>query len=172
MCKVFSRNPHQQPQRDHAAAEAEASQHRGAEGGCCRQPFGEVLLRRVEKLKRACRTAGGALVFTLMFLFCFLSSLFLVMSYCEQDLASLLENMQTPFSEAQVGSNGVHLKCFILFIQFFFKFTSNSIMFNIYLKRRPSNILIYSYVRKCCTFSHFIAAKTKLSKKKNKLWWA
>lgn len=24
------------------------------------------------------------------------------MSYCEQDLASLLENMQTPFSEAQV----------------------------------------------------------------------
>uniref|UniRef100_A0A8D3DF63 Cyclin dependent kinase 10 n=1 Tax=Scophthalmus maximus TaxID=52904 RepID=A0A8D3DF63_SCOMX len=32
-----------------------------------------------------------------------LESLFLVMSYCEQDLASLLENMQTPFSEAQVG---------------------------------------------------------------------
>lgn len=31
-----------------------------------------------------------------------LESLFLVMSYCEQDLASLLENMQTPFSEAQV----------------------------------------------------------------------
>ncbi|KAJ3596668.1 hypothetical protein NHX12_003072 [Muraenolepis orangiensis] len=30
-----------------------------------------------------------------------LESLFLVMSYCEQDLASLLENMQTPFSEAQ-----------------------------------------------------------------------
>ncbi|KAF0040813.1 hypothetical protein F2P81_006711 [Scophthalmus maximus] len=33
--------------------------------------------------------------------------LFLVMSYCEQDLASLLENMQTPFSEAQV-------KCIVL----------------------------------------------------------
>uniref|UniRef100_A0A8C8JEN7 Cyclin dependent kinase 10 n=1 Tax=Oncorhynchus tshawytscha TaxID=74940 RepID=A0A8C8JEN7_ONCTS len=31
-----------------------------------------------------------------------LESLFLVMSYCEQDLASLLENMPTPFSEAQV----------------------------------------------------------------------
>lgn len=29
-------------------------------------------------------------------------SIFLVMGYCEQDLASLLENMQTPFSEAQV----------------------------------------------------------------------
>ncbi|KAF4085699.1 hypothetical protein AMELA_G00097780 [Ameiurus melas] len=36
-----------------------------------------------------------------------LESLFLVMSYCEQDLASLLENMQSPFSEAQV-------KCIIL----------------------------------------------------------
>ncbi|KAM7002276.1 cyclin-dependent kinase 10 [Tautogolabrus adspersus] len=36
-----------------------------------------------------------------------LQSLFLVMSYCEQDLASLLENMQTPFSEAQV-------KCIVL----------------------------------------------------------
>ncbi|KFQ39767.1 Cyclin-dependent kinase 10, partial [Mesitornis unicolor] len=31
-----------------------------------------------------------------------LESIFLVMGYCEQDLASLLENMQTPFSEAQV----------------------------------------------------------------------
>lgn len=30
------------------------------------------------------------------------SSIFLVMGYCEQDLASLLENMPTPFSEAQV----------------------------------------------------------------------
>lgn len=30
------------------------------------------------------------------------NSIFLVMGYCEQDLASLLENMQTPFSEAQV----------------------------------------------------------------------
>ncbi|XP_077374263.1 cyclin-dependent kinase 10 isoform X5 [Festucalex cinctus] len=36
-----------------------------------------------------------------------LESLFLVMSYCEQDLASLLENIHTPFSEAQV-------KCIIL----------------------------------------------------------
>ncbi|XP_023588284.1 cyclin-dependent kinase 10 isoform X1 [Trichechus manatus latirostris] len=32
----------------------------------------------------------------------FSSSIFLVMGYCEQDLASLLENMPTPFSEAQV----------------------------------------------------------------------
>jgi len=31
-----------------------------------------------------------------------LESMFLVMYYCEQDLASLLDNMQTPFSESQV----------------------------------------------------------------------
>jgi hypothetical protein len=34
------------------------------------------------------------------------SSIFLVMGYCEQDLASLLENMPTPFSESQVCSGG------------------------------------------------------------------
>lgn len=33
-----------------------------------------------------------------------LNSIFLVMEYCEQDLASLLDNMQTSFSEAQVSS--------------------------------------------------------------------
>ena len=31
-----------------------------------------------------------------------LENIFLVMSYCEQDLASLLDNMQSPFSESQV----------------------------------------------------------------------
>jgi len=31
-----------------------------------------------------------------------LESMFLVMEYCEQDLASLLDNMQSPFSESQV----------------------------------------------------------------------
>lgn len=31
-----------------------------------------------------------------------LDSIFLVMGYCEQDLASLLDNMSTPFTEAQV----------------------------------------------------------------------
>ncbi|XP_066590741.1 cyclin-dependent kinase 10 [Prorops nasuta] len=31
-----------------------------------------------------------------------LESIFLAMEYCEQDLASLLDNMQTPFSESQV----------------------------------------------------------------------
>ena len=33
-----------------------------------------------------------------------LESMFLVMEYCEQDLASLLDNMQTPFTESQVCS--------------------------------------------------------------------
>ena len=32
-----------------------------------------------------------------------LESMFLVMDYCEQDLASLLDNMQSPFSESQVS---------------------------------------------------------------------
>ena len=31
-----------------------------------------------------------------------LDSIFLVMEYCEQDLASLLDNMKTNFTEAQV----------------------------------------------------------------------
>ncbi|GAB6020762.1 Cdc2- kinase [Chamberlinius hualienensis] len=31
-----------------------------------------------------------------------LNSIFLVMEYCEQDLASLLDNMQTPYTESQV----------------------------------------------------------------------
>lgn len=31
-----------------------------------------------------------------------LNSMFLVMEYCEQDLASLLDNMQTPYTESQV----------------------------------------------------------------------
>ncbi|XP_049720098.1 cyclin-dependent kinase 10 isoform X1 [Elephas maximus indicus] len=41
-----------------------------------------------------------------------LESIFLVMGYCEQDLASLLENMPTPFSEAQPLYPQV--KCIIL----------------------------------------------------------
>ena len=31
-----------------------------------------------------------------------LDSMFLVMTYCEQDLAVLIDNMKTPFTEAQV----------------------------------------------------------------------
>ena len=33
---------------------------------------------------------------------CIIFNIFLAMKYCEQDLASLLDNMQSPFSEAQV----------------------------------------------------------------------
>ena len=35
-----------------------------------------------------------------------LNSIFLVMKYCEQDLASLLDNMPTPFTEAEVKGRG------------------------------------------------------------------
>ena len=35
--------------------------------------------------------------------FTFYFSIFLVMEYCEQDLASLLDNMPSPFSESQVN---------------------------------------------------------------------
>lgn len=37
------RDSHQQSERDHAVAEAETSQHRGAERGGCWQQSGEVL---------------------------------------------------------------------------------------------------------------------------------
>lgn len=41
--------------------------------------------------------------FVLYFLICFVYfSIFLAMEYCEQDLASLLDNMQAPFTESQV----------------------------------------------------------------------
>jgi hypothetical protein len=39
------------------------------------------------------------IIIVILFLVC---SLFLVMEYCEQDLASLLDNMAAPFSESQV----------------------------------------------------------------------
>ena len=34
-----------------------------------------------------------------------LDSMFLVMTYCEQDLAVLIDNMKTPFTESQVWKN-------------------------------------------------------------------
>ncbi|XP_064077993.1 cyclin-dependent kinase 10-like [Macrobrachium nipponense] len=40
-----------------------------------------------------------------------LESIFLVMEYCEQDLASLLDNMQTPFMEAQVKCIMIQVRC-------------------------------------------------------------
>ncbi|KAG8144238.1 putative Cyclin-dependent kinase 10 protein, partial [Naja naja] len=45
-----------------------------------------------------------------------LESIFLVMGYCEQDLASLLENMQAPFSEAQVCLQGRYSTCALLVV--------------------------------------------------------
>lgn len=47
------------------------------------------------------------------------------MEYCEQDLASLLDNMSTPFSEAQVRSAMPQLKRFItaILVNFLFLFS-------------------------------------------------
>lgn len=42
-----------------------------------------------------------------------LDSIFLVMEYCEQDLASLLDNMQSPFSESQVYTDSLMTCVFI-----------------------------------------------------------
>ena len=33
-----------------------------------------------------------------------LDNMFLVMNYCEQDLATLIDNLKTPFTESQVQS--------------------------------------------------------------------
>lgn len=113
------RGPHQQSSRDHTAASPPPPQHCGAEGGGCGEPPGEVsCLLAAPTLGPAqpppcfpsCCPGGSlgspgrrwevACISPSYF------SIFLVMGYCEQDLASLLENMPTPFSEAQVGGRG------------------------------------------------------------------
>ncbi len=43
-----------------------------------------------------------------------LENMFLVMRYCEQDLATLIDNMSTPFTEAQVSSFSL-VKLYILY---------------------------------------------------------
>ncbi|KAM3828614.1 cyclin-dependent kinase 10 isoform 1-T2 [Vipera latastei] len=62
-----------------------------------------------------------------------LESIFLVMGYCEQDLASLLENMQAPFSEAQV-------KCIILQVLHGLQYLHNN--FIIHRDLKVSNLLM------------------------------
>ena len=47
-----------------------------------------------------------------------LDSIFLVMEYCEQDLASLLDNMTSHFSEAQVRGNLFFFIKHIYFLMF------------------------------------------------------
>lgn len=48
-----------------------------------------------------------------------LDNIFLVMEYCEQDLASLLDNMHSKFTEAQVShnnnNNNAHVSKFSIF---------------------------------------------------------
>ena len=38
-----------------------------------------------------------------------LENMFLVMEYCEQDLATLIDNMKTPFTESQVSDSILHI---------------------------------------------------------------
>ena len=55
-----------------------------------------------------------------------LNSMFLVMSYCEQDLAILIDNMKTPFTEAQasfgiVGKGSTQLEVGQKIFEWYFK---------------------------------------------------
>lgn len=60
-------------------------------------------------------------------------SIFLVMEYCEQDLASLLDNMSQPFSEAEV-------KCIVLQVLHGLKYMHSHYMIHRDLK--VSNLLM------------------------------
>lgn len=43
-----------------------------------------------------------------------LDNMFLVMNYCEQDLATLIDNLKTPFTESQVrclSTNKIYVQC-------------------------------------------------------------
>ncbi|XP_055538173.1 cyclin-dependent kinase 10 [Wyeomyia smithii] len=62
-----------------------------------------------------------------------LESIFLVMEFCEQDLASLLDNMETPFSESQV-------KCIIIQLLKGLKYLHSNFMIHRDLK--VSNLLL------------------------------
>jgi cyclin-dependent kinase 10 len=71
-----------------------------------------------------------------------LDNTFLVMEYCEQDLASLLDNMQAPFSEAQV-------KCILLQLLRGLHFLHSRFIVHrdlkvLYLRLRILSILIFS----------------------------
>ncbi|BES99689.1 S_TKc [Nesidiocoris tenuis] len=62
-----------------------------------------------------------------------LESIFLVMEYCEQDLASLLDNMQAPFTEAQV-------KCIMIQVLKGLKYLHNN--FIVHRDLKVSNLLM------------------------------
>lgn len=61
------------------------------------------------------------------------SSLFLVMEYCEQDIASLLDNMQKPFTESQV-------KCIMLQVFAALKYLHDN--FIVHRDLKVSNLLM------------------------------
>lgn len=82
----------------------ETPKHCGAKGSGGWKPFGKV--KHEKNIYFPCLNMNHFIgLFEVLYCIDFVGSpisLFLVMSYCEQDLASLLENMQSPFSEAQV----------------------------------------------------------------------
>ncbi|XP_064640928.1 cyclin-dependent kinase 10-like isoform X2 [Lineus longissimus] len=78
-----------------------------------------------------------------------LDSIFLVMQYCEQDLASLLDNMQSPFSEAQV-------KCIMLQVFKGLKYLHSK--FIIHRDLKVSNLLMTD--KGCVKIADFGLART------------
>ena len=73
-----------------------------------------------------------------------LESIFLVMSYCEQDLACLLDNMQNPFSESQVWVGNDYWKVGLVLILIFM------------LLHRPKNIQMSAFIENVIQSFFFI----------------
>ncbi|XP_012891111.1 PREDICTED: cyclin-dependent kinase 10 [Dipodomys ordii] len=96
-----------------------------------------------------------------------LESIFLVMGYCEQDLASLLENMPTPFSESQV-------KCIVLQVLKGLQFLHRN--FIIHRDLKVSNLLMTD--KGCVKTADFGLARAygvpvkPMTPKVVTLWWA
>lgn len=87
-----------------------------------------VVGRSLERFDTKCY--AGRLHLFYSFLFC---SIFVAMEYCEQDLASLLDNMTAPFSESQV-------KCLVLQVLKGLKYLHSN--FIVHRDLKVSNLLL------------------------------